>query len=201
MKPTLAFFSKLFILIICIILAFTVGYFFALRENSNIRGNTLTIKTNNGFMDNSLSAITFKEIYGLLDGNRKVYGSALIKEDGSKTEILIKIDNIPSFVQINGQNQALPSNYNLSLVRLCCNSLNYEMKEIPPSSIALSEKNNQLSGKYSTTFDFSFQAENLDRLLFVNPSPNNYKIVKDEIKDWPSQFIAGPAPYLWVNIK
>jgi hypothetical protein len=194
--------SKVLLGVILVVIAFGVGWFFSERENFNKQNNKIKITTQNGYIENSLSQINFKEIYGLLDGTNKIYGNSLIREiEGNQTEILFKLDEIPMVVKVGENLQALPTSYNIKLMKTCCNGLDYEEVKSLPITTNLVEKNGKLSLKFSTTVNLNLVTEGVDRIIFSSEKENSFRIIKDDVKDWPSQFQAKPAPYFWINLK
>jgi hypothetical protein len=203
MKNKLDSIWKIFSLVVLMIVSFFMGNFYSLREVENRNAIQITSQTSNNYIENSLSDITFKEIYGLIDGERKLFGSLLIKVVKGKTELFLKLDDIPSSVKLpNNQQKSVPTSYKLKLVKVCCNGLNYEEKNSDAEyTLNLGEKNGKLSGKFNTTLPYDYQAVGIDRIIFSSDVENSFKIVKDDVKDWPSDFLKKPAPYFWSNLK
>ena len=184
---------------ILVVVGYGVGFYVSQREIFNSKEMNLNTRTNNGYIDNSISQIQFADIYGLLDGTAKKYGLALIKPQANKVEILLKFDNIPSVVNINNANKSLDTEYRMNTVKICCNGLDYASINSNEVKISLINQNNILSGKYSTILDTNL--DQVDRLLFYGATDNSYKIVKDDVKDWPSNTLNKPAPFFWINLK
>lgn len=199
MKSIKNLFLQIMITLLLVVISYGVGYFVSQREVFNSREMNLITQTSNGYIDNSISQIQFADIYGLLDGTAKKYGLALIKPQSTKTEILLKFDNIPSSVNINNVNKSLDIEYRMDTVKICCNGLDYSSIGGSQIKISLINQNNILSGKYSTILDTNL--DQVDRLLFYGATENSYKIVKDDVKDWPSSTLDKPAPFFWVNLK
>ena len=194
---------QILVTVILIVISFWVGFFVAYRDYYNSRAMSLNIRTNNGYVDNSISEIQFADIYGLLDGTAKKYGLALIKQQAQKTEILLKFDNIPAVVKIGETNKSLETEFRMEVVKTCCNGLEYQPVSKSPDlmKVTLVNQNAILSAKYSTILDYNLDQSEVDRMLFYGQGDNSYKIVKDDVKDWPLSSLNNPAPFFWVNVK
>lgn len=192
--------TNLFLIVILILIAFFTGFFYARRELTiSSKDSIVRIKNENGFVDNLFSNIKQKPINGLFDGSTQVYGDMfyIIIED--KTQILFSLDNIPVNTKFKEKIVETPMNYKVFIAVKCCKGLDYEYKDYDIKLNLLIE-NGKARTNFSTNFDFNLEESGVQRIvLFAEGVENNYKIIKDEQKDWPKNTLENPAPYLWIN--
>lgn len=205
MRLSLAGLLRVFVVCLMLILAFFLGTLYQTREFENSVTDSLTTRTSDGFQDNSLSQIRFLEIFGLVDGNRKIYGTMLIRDDNTqnKTEIYMRLENVPSQIILDNKTVAIPRRFRINIVNICCNGLDYS--PVRPSEnliVNLDGKDNSLGAVYSTVLDYSISSQNADRVLLDNDQePNKFRISRDSSKDWTRNALEKPAPYFWINLR
>ncbi len=192
--------ANLSIILVLILISFFTGFFYSRRDVviQNTQ-NQITLKTESGYEKNILSNLKSKPIYGLFETSKTVNGEFIyiINPETKKTDILIKVYNIPFK---NSANKTTPLNYKLLTAKICCNGLDYELED-QNFLIKTEGKDNVRSTNFTATLDYDIEQTKIDRLLFYaeNNEKNNFKIVKDDIKDWPKNILEKEAPYMWIN--
>lgn len=203
-------FSKKFWQVLGLILAFCftfyLGYLFALRENYNSQKNEFQTVAYNGFIENSLSKIETRPIYGILDGEKKSYGELLFKANNNVTEIRIRLKDLP--LQIISKTQkrpvkSLPKDLTLQLAYNTLDGLDFHYKPVG-AKITLVTDGKVNSADYSTVLQLNLieeagkAKENLARMILDNTEDPNIYQIEDE--DLPRNVRAKQSPYFWVEI-
>lgn len=182
-------------------MAFYLGFAFATREIISSKPATANITATNGFIENTLTKIQSRPIFGINNSQRQSYGELLFKVNGSQTEFLIKLNSIPinSVRPSDKKEQVTPNSLNLQVARICCGGLDYNY-ENTGFIVNLETRDNQKSGNFSGIFKFDLEKDNVDRLLLVAEPTSLFRVIKEDTKDWPSAVTEKPAPYFWVNL-
>lgn len=182
-------------------LMFFLGYRLAIVDNFNAKANNYTGIAPNGFVENSLTPITIRPIFGVLEGERKTYGQIWIKESDNLTEIRLKINEIPLKMTKNStkQTQETPVDFNLQIAKKCCGGLDYDYGQ-SLGNIKIQVENGKGNIDFSTNFDFKLSGNNFDKIILNNDLPNFYQVIKEDVRDWPKNATEKPAPYFWINL-
>jgi hypothetical protein len=191
--------TRIFGLILVIIIAFTIGFMFARRENYNQSTNSILTKADNGFIENSLTKIQSRIIYGVVEGEKKQYGQLFFKiVDEKDTELLIQIENFPQNITRADKTNFSIDSLDLKLASICCNGLDYNLQNTG-LKLKLETRGGKKTVKFSSILDMNI-LNGFDRVVLTNEIENPFKVTKDGERDWPRNTTEKPAPYLWVNI-
>lgn len=190
-------------LVLLLSLSSFAGYLVAKKDNYSNTGNIVVSKTNSGFVENSLTQIQEKPIYGVFGAKKGEYGKMLYKVlDANHTEVLFRIENVPLVIKglaDNSQTQSTPAEMKLQLAKVCCGSLDYEYIETN-SRVNFQVQNGAKFSDYSTILEVGLDGSTIDRLILNGEPANIFAIKKDGQKDWPRKVGERPAPYLWVDL-
>lgn len=194
------FFNFFGILLICSVMFF-LGYRLSNVDNFNTKVNNYTAIATNGFVENSLTGIIAKPIFGVLEGERKTYGQIWIREVNNLTEIRLKINEIPLKMTKNStkENRETPNNFSLQIAKKCCGGLDYDYGK-SLGSLRLETENGKGNIDFSTNLDFKLSAGGFDKIVLTNELPNFYQVIKEDLRDWPKNATEKPAPYFWINL-
>jgi hypothetical protein len=183
----------------CLVLI-TGGYLLGTRNKIDGLKNNITTVTSNNFSQNSLSQIQTKDISGAINQNSLiVFGQFYYKIIEDKTEILVKLNNIPANVKTETQNKPIPNQLKISLAKRNLNGLTYEYIQI--GTINLDSPVNDLrSGTFSTILETNDKnlLANSERVVFEPLTDAEANIFKDSNPDLPQEVREKPAPYFWV---
>lgn len=192
--------------VLILVLTFYLGYAFAFREKFNLQKDQYQTIASNGFIENSLSKIDTRLIYGILDGQKKSYGELLFKVNGNVTEIRIRLKDLPLQITSKAQNRpikSLPKNLDLKLAYHTLDGLDFNYQKTG-AVITLSTDGKTNSADYSTILELNLLQEaskvkeNLARIVLENlEDPNIYQI---EDEDLPLNVRTKQSPYFWVEI-
>ena len=197
MKKFVNFFG---ILVICSLMFF-LGYRLASVDNFNNKPNNYTAIATNGFVENSLTPITIRPIFGVLEGERKTYGQIWIREVNNVTEIRLKINEIPLKMTKNStkETRETPNTFDLQIAKKCCGGLDYDYgKNL--GRVKMEIENGKGNIDFSTNFDFKLSVGGFDKIILNNELPNFYQVIKEDLRDWPKNATEKPAPYFWINL-
>ena len=186
-------------------LMFFLGYRLAVVDNYNLLQNNVTTKATNGFIQNSLTGISTRPIFGILEGQKKTYGTLWLKEidDGEKikTEIRLQIDNIPLKMTKPSTQEIrdTPQNFDLLIPKKCCGGLDFDYGP------KLGDVRVQIQGgSGSVDFSYVFEAKLIrseyDKVVLNSELANFFQVIKEDTRDWPKMATEKPAPYFWANL-
>jgi hypothetical protein len=189
---------------------FFLGYLAGNRDKYDKIDEKIQIKAPNSSIQNSLSALKTKDIYGFGENNSIVkYGLLYFKVLPDKsTEVYFTINNAPLILkQANLKTEKIvPINLKLSLARTSTDGLKYDFTEI--GKITFEEpKNGTQSVVFSTILlgtksgaDTIPALNTVSRIVFQPTRNEDENIFKLNSTDIPAQERDKPAPYFWVVI-
>lgn len=180
---------------------FFLGYRLAIVDNFNLRPNSSITKATNGFINNSLTAILTRPIFGILEGDKKTYGTLWIKENDSQTEIRLQIDNIPLKMTkpSTKETQETPKTFALQIPKKCCGGLDFEYGP-KLGDVQIQAQSGTGSIDFSYVFDYKLVGREFDKVVLISDLPNFFQIIKEDVRDWPKLATEKPAPYFWANL-
>jgi len=184
---------------------FFLGYRLAIVDNFNLKPNNSRTKATNGFIANSLTAILTRPIFGILEGDKKTYGTLWVKEIETsgvfQTEIRLQIDNIPlKMTQPSSKTtQDTPKILTLQIPKKCCGGLDFEYGP-KLGDVQIQVQSGTGSVDFSYVLDYKLTGSEFDKLILTSETPNFFQVIKEDTRDWPKLATERPAPYFWANL-
>jgi hypothetical protein len=220
------FFAAIFFITICL-LVFFLGYNFGQKPNREPQTPKIEIKLPNRYVENSLTKIQIKPILGVLDasGTPKEVGKMYyVINKSQQTELLLRLENLPTIITGNKQQQPIPNELSIHLARRTTDGSDYEYEFIGSLNLIRLEtesgaKNGSSpiqSGEFSTILDYNFMQNTPDRkiperleIYAINKDdPSTQNIFINTNLNLPIQIrgdqnlsiIGKPSPYFWVEL-
>lgn len=159
--------SAIFFITICI-LTFFLGYSFGLRPPTTEKQVQVSTLLPNKFVENSLTKIQIRPILGVVDasGRPKEVGKMyfVINKD-EQTELLFRLENLPSQIEGNQKKQPLPQELSIHLARRSVNGSDFDyefagtmglVRKQGQNNTQNSGQNSILDGDFSTILEYNF---------------------------------------------
>ncbi len=197
--------NKLFrnLFLLCIAVALIVaGYLLGVRNRIDSSHNEITTISPNNAIENSLSQIQTRDVTGAINpGSVNIFGQFYYKIVDNRTEILIKLNNVPEEVKTDSQSKKIPDKLKISTADRGLDGLNYEYQEI--GVISFDEpKNGVRSASFTTVIEPNEFGRplisSIERIVFEPINDEEANIFKDSSPDLPQNVRDNPAPYFWI---
>jgi|GEM_PF-6301620 len=193
--------GRLLTIVLIFGVAFYLGFSFANREIISSQKPDFVVTADNGFTQTSLTKIQARPIYGINNGERKIFGEMLFRTTNSDTEILLKLNLVPikNIRPSDKTEQLTPTSLNLQIAKTCCGGLDYDIQNTG-FNINFETKDNQMNASFSGVLNLDLEKSGIDRLLLTAEQPSLFRVIKEDTKDWPTAVTERPAPYFWINL-
>jgi hypothetical protein len=191
-----------YVLLALVLLAgtFYLGFLYGHRQYFNQQPDDVEVIASNQAQRNSLSDIQVKDIWGAVKNKKSSgFGELYFKSSKDKTELLVRLRNVPLKVTGNNTDLQLPATLKIETAALTDDGLNYIYEQI--GTINLDEpQDGKRDGEFSTILDYSiFEVDRkIDRIIFRAENEEIQNVFLDEDPNLPAQVRREPAPFFWV---
>jgi|GEM_PF-5049316 len=200
-------------IILLMLVSIFAGYRTGLRDTYNFQEDNLVIQSPNQAIQNSLSEIQNRKIVGQDSMEIRGYGTLFFKIENQKTEILIKLENVPdSFTQKSSQYLIdIPSTLSVQTLARSKDGLSWQRQEVGKIVLNNNSNNNSASGregKLSLILNRPIinSKGQIERIIFDSPddssqeNTNRYTFDRSSDNTVPLEEDGKPAPYFWVRV-
>ncbi len=193
-----------YILTICMIagVVFYLGFLFGNREFVNDQPDDITVVGPNSSRQNSFSDMIIKDIY--MSKNSRditVSGQLYYKIVGDKTEILIKLVNVPTEIKQseNNRKKNMPTTLLIETAQRVPSGMDYKYTEI--GEISFDEPiNGLMTGTFTTIVDFALTDFDsiIERIVFTSVDEDDENLFIYPDPNLPANVRNLPTPYFWI---
>jgi hypothetical protein len=182
-------------------IVFYLGFLYGNREKVDASEDKTTVVGPNLSVQNSLTQIETRNIYGAVETqNIQVLGQLYYKlEDDNRTEILIKLENIPAKIRQSSskKEKPIPTELEIFTAKRSFDGQDYDYTKV--GKIIFDEpRGNVRAGRFSTIVLENLA--NIERIMLFPVKPEEDSIFTDTSADLPLKVRQRPAPYFWIVI-